>query len=412
MSDLSNNYDAAVIGAGPAGAVSAMLLAQAGLSVVLIDKAQFPRDKVCGSCLSARTLGRLKAIGLSYLAARLQSMPIESITLRTASGAAVLPLPVGRAVSRRKLDSALVEAAVAAGATFMPQTNATVEVETEETILSKLKLITLNNGARITAKSIIVADGTGGRALVHIEESDKDFVPVVKKDSRIGLATTLEAEQLDDAANLFYRPGSIYMAVNAFGYIGFVRMEEGKLDAAAAFSPQFVKASGSPQAAARTLMTTCGMPFIDALETATWLGTPPFSRRRKKIADAGLFVIGDAAAYSEPFTGEGIGWAIASAQKIAPIVLQSVKRFDDKNFCLALAQSWQADYKRELAAKQMLSTRLGTFIRNEGLTNLVVGGLLSHIPAIARPLILSTSSKIGNVKLAAVDKQQKIGGKQ
>ena len=412
--DLKDTYDAVVIGAGPAGAVSAMLLAQSGARVLLVDKAQFPRDKVCGSCLSARTVSRLRAVGLGYLPAQLEAMPIESINLRTASGAAVLPLPVGRAVSRRKLDNALVEAAVAAGVAFMAQTSAVVAapLSTDSKSQKNLRQIILNNGTKIQARAVIVADGTGGRALIEIEESDKDFAPVVEKNSRIGLATVLEATLIGKEGEAFYRPGSIYMAVNAFGYIGFVRMEDGLLDVAAAFDPQFIKASGSPQGAARTLMTTCGLPALEALESAAWIGTPPFSRRRKKLADWGLFVIGDAAAYSEPFTGEGIGWAIDSAQKIAPIVLQSIRRSGDRDFCRALAQSWQAKYKRELSAKQMLSSHLGTFIRNEALTNIVVAGLLSHIPAAARPLIMSTSSKIGNVELELLENQQKIGGKQ
>ncbi|HWU55688.1 MAG TPA: FAD-dependent oxidoreductase, partial [Rhizomicrobium sp.] len=65
MRSLPVRYDAVIIGAGPAGSAAARLLAQADWSVALVEKAQFPRRKVCGEFISATTMPVLKACGIA-----------------------------------------------------------------------------------------------------------------------------------------------------------------------------------------------------------------------------------------------------------------------------------------------------------------------------------------------------------
>ena len=120
-------WDAVIAGAGPAGAVCAYLLARRGHSVLLVDKSDFPRSKVCGSCLNGAALSALAVVGLGELPARLGGVPLHAIQLQTAHCHATLPLPVGLAVSRCAFDAALVRAALAAGAAFLPRTTATLD---------------------------------------------------------------------------------------------------------------------------------------------------------------------------------------------------------------------------------------------------------------------------------------------
>ena len=61
---MHTTYDAIIVGAGPAGATAAILLARAGWSVALIEKQNFPRRKVCGECIAASNLPLLHAIGI------------------------------------------------------------------------------------------------------------------------------------------------------------------------------------------------------------------------------------------------------------------------------------------------------------------------------------------------------------
>src|SRR5882762_6695734 len=106
--------DVLVVGAGPAGAVAATVLARAGARVRLVDRARFPRDKLCGDTVNPGTLAALRRLGLAG--------PIETREWGV-DVACRYPRDLhGRALVRRELDGALVEQAAAAGALFEPQT--------------------------------------------------------------------------------------------------------------------------------------------------------------------------------------------------------------------------------------------------------------------------------------------------
>src|SRR3990170_6819873 len=109
-------YDATVAGAGPAGSTAARILAREGASVLLLDRARFPHDKPCGG-------------GVTLRAAACQEIDLGPVVERVVTGARFsLRLgetfdrrsggPLTYMTQRRRLDAFLVEAAVAAGATF------------------------------------------------------------------------------------------------------------------------------------------------------------------------------------------------------------------------------------------------------------------------------------------------------
>ena len=75
---LRSDYDAVVIGAGPAGGVAALGLARAGRRVLLVDKQRFPRPKVCGCCLNASALATLRRVGVGQ---RLDALRPHAICL-------------------------------------------------------------------------------------------------------------------------------------------------------------------------------------------------------------------------------------------------------------------------------------------------------------------------------------------
>ena len=117
-------WDALVIGAGPAGALAARQLAAVGLRTLLVDRKTFPRSKVCGGC--PRAVATLQAAGLNGLLSAHGAAPIERFVLRSEGREVSLQLSGGAALSREVFDAALVRAAIAAGAHFLPETRATV----------------------------------------------------------------------------------------------------------------------------------------------------------------------------------------------------------------------------------------------------------------------------------------------
>jgi flavin-dependent dehydrogenase len=109
---------ATIIGAGPAGAVAAVALLQRGWAVTLIEQHRFPRDKVCGECLSALGIDVLNRLGLSAEVAKLAPVALDQAILHASHGGqATIPLPRRMwGLSRAALDTALLKAALAHGA--------------------------------------------------------------------------------------------------------------------------------------------------------------------------------------------------------------------------------------------------------------------------------------------------------
>ena len=150
--------DLLVIGAGPAGCAAAITATRAGRSVVMIDKATFPRDKTCGDGLTAGALRTLESLGvpLSSLDA---SVPVAKAIVVSPSGRqVVLPLPSdgehARVMRRIDLDAALVHATRAAGVTVLEAATLT-ELKSLDTAVEA----TLDDGRSLTAPFAIAADG-------------------------------------------------------------------------------------------------------------------------------------------------------------------------------------------------------------------------------------------------------------
>ena len=113
--------DVLIVGAGPAGAVAALVLARAGVRVRLLDRAAFPRDKLCGDTVNPGTLGLLRRLGLAGVVEP-RGLPIDGMIVTGEHGVSVEGRYPGDqrgvAISRRDFDAALLERAVAAGAVF------------------------------------------------------------------------------------------------------------------------------------------------------------------------------------------------------------------------------------------------------------------------------------------------------
>lgn len=152
---MSKQYDVAVVGAGPAGAVAALVAARAGMSVALIDGAEFPRDKTCGDGLTPRAVHQFEKLGLS-INPRYRN---RGLKLHGFGGSVTAPWPAsypasyGTALPREVFDNELVVAATDAGAELLVgQADAPLVVDGE--------LRSFTAGAQeIAARHVIVADG-------------------------------------------------------------------------------------------------------------------------------------------------------------------------------------------------------------------------------------------------------------
>ena len=150
---------------------------------------------------------------------------------------------------------------------------------------------------------VLVANGLNGIA----PGEDLPFRTVVSPRSRLGASCVVSTFPMS------YREGVIFMAVGRGGYVGLTRVGDGHLNVACAFDPPLIRARGTPAAAASWVLAEAGFPEVPSLSGASWLGTLPLSRRTGPVAAERVFLIGDATGYVEPFTGEGMSWALSAA---------------------------------------------------------------------------------------------------
>jgi len=286
-------WDAVVVGAGPAGAATARALALRGRSVLLLDRLQFPRPKVCGCCINPTARAVLQRADVSTAAT-----PLTAVRLAVRGRSADIPLSGWSVASRERLDAALVQSAVNAGAAVEHG----VHVERLE-VGSELVRVSAA-GHALAGKIAVAADGLSGRLAGPA---------TIRAHSRLGAGATL-ADAPDD-----YEPGRIYMACGDHGYVGLVRIEDGRLNVAAAFDAAFLRDARRPARAAARVMHEVGWPAIPALWDAVWRGTAPLTRLSRRPAGRRIFAVGDASGYVEPFTGEGIAWALAAGEALGAI---------------------------------------------------------------------------------------------
>jgi flavin-dependent dehydrogenase len=369
LADAARRWDVLVIGAGPAGAVAALETARRGLSVLLVDRAAFPRAKVCGCCLSARALHTLTVLGLGRLPASEGAVPLRAVTLGACGSRAVLPLPGGVALSRERFDAGLVAAAVEGGAHFLPSVEARLRPGCGE-----IREVTLARGPRdVTASALVVlaADGLGGRFLA----GETGQLPRVAEGSRIGAGVVLA-----DGPS-FYGPGQVFIACGAAGYVGLVRLEDGRLDVAAALDRATVRRSGGPGRAAAGILREAGWPDLSGLVGPGWRGTPPLTRQAPRLASHRVLVLGDAAGYVEPFTGEGMAWALDAAVAIAPVAARAARGWD-----AGIEEEWAREHDRVVTRRQQVCQAAAWVLRHPVLARAAIH-LLGRWPGLATPVL-------------------------
>jgi flavin-dependent dehydrogenase len=365
MTDLSNDgtidetWDCIVIGAGVAGSVAARQAALGGLKTLLVERSSFPRQKVCGACLNHRALHALEAVDLLPRVQGLGAEPIDSFFVKGFGRSFERSLPPGLAVSRACLDSALLEAAEEAGVRVLNRVKANVLPARAHSSLREVRLRTTGEPfaedceeRRCAAKVVIAADGLGHPSLRGVEGFDER----IASGSKIGLGTHFPASR--SAAVRQYQIGRIYMAVSEFGYGGIVRVEGGGLNLAAAVDPEFMRQVRTPQAAFAELIRAAEFPELP-LDELDWKGTPPLTRTTNTVAHDGILVVGDSAGYVEPFTGEGMSWALVGGRQVATAAVKFVRGQSDQ-----ANEDWRRDWQQLIRQRQRWCERLAWLLRH------------------------------------------------
>jgi flavin-dependent dehydrogenase len=372
-------HDVVVVGAGPAGSITALALARGGASVLLVDKSTFPRPKVCGCCVNPRALETLHRSGQGQLTARLGVVPLTSLTLGCDGRHATIRHPLGVAVSREAFDLALVTAACEHGVAFHPETTASL-LPAASSEFRELRL--RRDGRSWSVRGRFVVSATGLTDSLREDDGtrssqrlDSDHRPA--PGSKIGAGTI--APRVPEG----YTLGQIFMACAGDGYVGLVAIEDGRLNIAAALRPAAVRHSGGIGPLVERILAEAQFPEVPGVAQLLWKGTPGLTRTARNVEENLVFRVGDAAGYIEPFTGEGIAWALSGGSMLARLLGDSLGTAHR-----SLERTWADAYRREVTRTQHVCRAASLALRTPWLTRSIVR-ILSVYPRLASPLIRS-----------------------
>ncbi len=358
-------YDAVVVGAGPAGTMTALELARCDLSVLVVERQPMPRWKVCGACLSPGTLELLGAAGLPH---PLDGVPLHHLRLAAWSTEACVPLNGSMAVSRRSFDQMLLSAAREAGVVAMTPARARLGPIDGGTRIVRIERA--EGDLEVGARVVIDAGGLGGGLAVVNGGGDR-----LRPGSRIGVGAVFAPSTAE------YARGEIHMVVGEGGYVGLVRVVDGSLTVAAALDPSWLRRHASPGDAVGALLRAAGSAALPERPSVGWRGTRTLTRSPHARGAERVFAVGDAAGYVEPFTGEGISWALAGARALTPLVARAARGWDP-----VLLEAWDRAHSQSMARAQRLCRAVAWTSRRPRLVISTLR-LLARLPGVAGPFV-------------------------
>ena len=365
-----------VIGGGVAGSSCALSLARAGVRVDLVEKATFPRYKVCGCCIGPAGLAMLDQLDLRgnvESKSRQTSRWVGSFDSRKVE----LQIPPGIAVAREVLDPLILDAAVSAGAKVQMGVSAKIVSSDHSAVTVQFS----NQSSSLTQYAcVVVAAGLnapGLNAFLQWRETPR---------GPFGAACTI-----DGAVSCNVAPGTIYMACDREGYVGLVRLSETVIDVAAALQPGN-RSGDTPLQRMQRILTRSGFDF-PLLQPTSLVLTTAMLRRTRAAGNKRLLAIGDAAGYVEPFTGEGMTWAMQSGIAAADLIASTGPgdTLDD-----SLGEQWRFRVDQLLGHKKRVCRLVTTGCHNP-LVRATAGIALSRFPKpvvswLASPLLKTINS--------------------
>ncbi|MCH8327990.1 MAG: geranylgeranyl reductase family protein, partial [Candidatus Marinimicrobia bacterium] len=317
MSDLSQ-FDIIIVGAGPAGSTATLYAAKKGLRVLLLDKATFPRDKVCGDALSGKTVDVLKELDLMAGVRNLPGATINRIIFGSPDGSALNinlseselnQIPEGFVIRRAIFDHFLFEQARAV-ATQCHENFTVTDIIIEDDQVRGVVGTPGDSGESVSYRAPITFGADGYRSIVArklgLYRHDPKHVVVALRQYYQGV------EGLTDQIELHFID-----EVNP-GYFWLFPLEDGKANIGIGMLHKSIKHQNIDlkQALANAISSP---RFKERFSHATPLEDPvgwnlPVGSKHYPSVGNGFMLLGDAAGLIDPFTGEGIGNALYSAR--------------------------------------------------------------------------------------------------
>ena len=370
--------DVAIAGAGPAGAVAAVVLARAGARVQLLDRAAFPRQKLCGDTINPGAVQLLERLGLAD-SLQLHGMPINGMIVTGLYGVAVRggyarngAAAQGWSMSRRDFDAGLVEAAVEAGAVFDDRVSVRGPIVQHEADVPRVGGVVVSGQnekpVRLPAKLTIAADGR-----------------------RSVLATTLGLTRPTSQPRRWV-VGGYFAGVESLRQMGEMHIRHdhyigvapvaGGLANVCVVSPvrsRFAR----PKTLLRSVVAADPVlkgRFADARLVGPVVSLGPMGVDAYGAGLPGLLLAGDAAGFVDPVTGDGVRLALRGgelAARAALSMLDSGRADGHEQLARWRAAEFGSKYRFNRAIRVLVGSRLGVSVGSLGAA--VLPGILRRV---------------------------------
>lgn len=319
---MSSAWDVIIVGGGPAGASLAWRLATRGVSTLVIDRAEFPRAKPCAEYVSpeaSRILDEMRVLdsAIDAGAARLTGMQVRAPNGATLVGEFARAREFrgawesGIALRRERLDALLLGAARDAGAGVRERAQVSGLVHARDAVAG----VVLTSGETLPARLVVGADGL--RSVVA---------------RRLGLGAPLRWPRR--VAFVTHYRGVLGMGahgemhVEPDGYVGLAPVDGGLVNVAVVVPVQYAHAAAGDAAgfvdAWLRRRAHLWPRFAHAARVTPVRGVGPFGWRTRRATAPGAALVGDAADFLDPFTGEGIYAALRGAELLAPLACNAL----------------------------------------------------------------------------------------
>jgi menaquinone-9 beta-reductase len=351
--------DVAIVGGGPAGSSCAAFCAASGLRVALIEREKFPREKVCGDCVNPACLSILDHLGLGGEIQKWPHAIAEAVDFISINGRKVrAEFPTGARiinVKRSVFDHRLLERARELGA----------HAHEEATVVSFAK--TRDRDWKID----IVRDTLLARVLVGADGRNSTVARLcnlLPKPQRERIALQAHIPLPSDFGN------RIVLQFLRAGYSGQAPVNDRELNLCLVGTPPTIAS-----------LRTWAEQHFNLPTDQSWRTITPLTRDPVSAAHENLFFVGDAARVVEPFTGEGIYYALRSGELAATAIVKFMRGEDRQLAVEEFARAHRAMYCGRLGINQ--------FARTAVLHPILASRLLAITP-ISAPLLRGLTRRI------------------